>query len=382
MRSVRASLGQVALLVLLNAFVGGMVGLERTVLPLLAEREFGIASAAAATSFIVAFGVSKAFVNLFAGALADRFGRRRVLLAGWLAGVPVPLVILFAPSWEHIVAANVLLGVNQGLAWSMTLNMKLDHAAPTERGLVVGLNEAAGYTGLAAVALATGLLAASFDLRVAPALLGLALALAGLLLAGRARDSTPESAARGRLGPAFRRGSIGALAPLSFGGLATNLKDGALWGLLPLILLARGFDLALIGLVVAAYPVAWGLGQVFFGPWSDHVGRRGLILAGLAAQAVGVAALALAANEAALLGAALLTGTGTAMAYPTLLARVADVSAAEARATALGVYRFWRDTGYAFGALGAGLAADALGGTVALLGVAAVVGIAALVSMR
>ncbi|HET6404130.1 MAG TPA: MFS transporter [Candidatus Thermoplasmatota archaeon] len=361
----------ILLLVVVNAFVGGMVGLERTLLPLLAESEYGVASAAAAFSFIVTFGLSKAFVNLAAGSLADRFGRRRVLLAGWLAGIPVPLVVLFAPSWGYIVAANALLGVNQGLAWSMTVNMKLDRARADERGLVVGLNEAAGYLGVAALAFVTALYAT----REAMGALGLGLALAGLLLSLLARDAERPAARRGELARAFRDR---AFAAPSVAGLATNLKDGALWGLLPLALAARGLDLATIGAVVAAYPVAWGLGQLAFGPFSDRVGRRGLAVVGLALQAAGVAALALAPGAAGALAAAIVVGLGTAMAYPTLLALVADRARPQARATALGVYRFWRDLGYAAGAVGAGVVADAAGFGAALLSVAAFVALAAL----
>ena len=356
----------------MNAFVGGMVGLERTLLPLLAESEFGVASAAAALSFVVTFGLSKAFVNLFAGHLADRYGRRRVLIAGWLAGIPVPIVVLLAPSWGWIVAANALLGVNQGLAWSMTVNMKLDRAPPSARGLVVGLNEAAGYLGVALVAYVTGVLAT----REASSLLGIGLALVGLALSLFARDTPRAPAPRGSLGAAFRDRAL--VAP-SVAGLATNLKDGALWGLLPLLLVARGLDLATVGLVVAAYPVAWGLGQLVFGPLSDRVGRRGLAGAGLALQAAGVLALAIAPAAPWLLAAAAIVGVGTAMSYPTLLALVADLAPEASRATSLGVYRFWRDAGYAVGALGAGALADAAGYGVALGGVAAVALVAALV---
>lgn len=366
---MRSSRLDVALLVVVNAFVGGMVGLERTVLPGLAEERFGLASATAATSFIVAFGVTKALVNLFAGRLADAYGRRRVLVAGWLVGIPVPLLILFAPLWSVVVAANVLLGVNQGLCWSMTVNMKLDLVGPHRRGLVVGLNETAGYTGLAVVAFATGYLAQPFWF-------GFAIALLGLALASLVRETHAPAASR-----------LPGRPPLaaSLGGLATNLKDGALWGLLPLALLAGGATLAQVAIVVAAYPLAWGLTQGVFGWWSDRVGRLALIVGGLVLQAIGVAWLALVPaplpSLAHALAPALALGVGTAMAYPTLLARVADVAPPERRATALGVYRFWRDLGYAIGALGAGILADALGLRVALFAVAAFVALAAAASL-
>jgi len=372
---------QVALLVLLNAFVGAMVGLERTVRPVLAEREFGIASAAAATSFIVAFGLTKAFVNLFAGRLADRFGRKRVLIAGWILGLPVPIMIMLAPSWSFVVAANVLLGVNQGLTWSMTLNMKIDLVPRERRGLVVGLNETAGYTGLAVVAFVTGYLAQPFMLGIAIAVVGLAISLftresTGFLRSSATTQREPANPRFGDTAPPRIRGFalfLGGTNATTVGGLATNLKDGALWGLLPILLLGSGASLAEIAIIVAAYPLAWGLTQGGFGWWSDRVGRVPLIVAGLLIQALGVAWLALAPA----LAPALVTGIGTAMTYPTLLARVADEAPMATRATSLGVYRFWRDLGYAIGALGAGLVADALGIRVALLGVAAVVGAAA-----
>lgn len=363
-------IADIALLVLVNVFVGGMVGLERTTLPLVAERSFGVASAAAATSFLVTFGVAKALTNLAAGRLADRYGRRRILLAGWLCGIPVPLVLVLAPSWGWIVAANALLGVNQGLCWSMTVNMKLDRVGPSRRGLVVGLNEAAGYLGVAIVAFATGLLAATYGARRA-LWLGLVLALVGLALSWGVRESAPRPS--GASVPARGRW----LAPLSFGGLATNLKDGALWGLLPLLLVARGLDLATVGTIVATYPVAWGVGQLVFGPLSDRVGRRGMAASGLVVQAVGVVALAWSDRVGAMLAASAIVGVGTAMSYPTLLALVADLAPPERRATSLGVYRAWRDGGYAVGALGAAVVADVAGFPVALAAVAVVVLLAA-----
>jgi MFS family permease len=357
-----------------------MVGLERTVLPVLAQERFGIASATAATSFIVAFGVTKAFTNLFAGRLADRFGRKHILVTGWLLGVSVPLLILWAPVWPVVVAANALLGVNQGLAWSMTVNMKLDIAGPKRRGLVVGLNEAAGYTGLAVVAFATGFLAQPFYLGIGIAIVGLALSLF-------ARETHPSVFPRehGSVGrpagyPLSTEASADPWGPpwrLSVGGLATNLKDGALWGLLPILLISGGATVATVALVVAAYPLVWGLTQGGFGWWSDRIGRRALVVTGLATQGAGVAWLAFAPG---LLPAAFV-GLGTAMAYPTLLAAVSDAAAPGRRATALGVYRFWRDMGYAVGALGAGVLADLIGVREALFAVAAVVALAALLNL-
>ncbi len=377
-RVERRAVVPIALLVLANAFVGAMVGIERAVLPLLAEREFGVASVAGAVSFIATFGVAKAAMNLAAGSLADRHGRRRVLLAGWLVGLPVPVVLALAPRWEWVLAANVLLGVNQALCWSMTLNMKLDLAGARRRGLVTGLNEFAGYGGLALAALASGAVAARWGLRPAPFLLGVAIALVGLAISAIAPETR---ASRVRVAPAiplrraFREASWSnrTMSAASLAGHATNLKDGALWGLLPGILVARGLGLADVAVVVAAYPAAWGLAQVAFGPLSDHVGRKALIVPGLALQAAGVVAFATAPDRAWALAAAIATGLGTAMAYPTLLALVADASVPAARASHLGVYRAWRDLGYAVGALAAGLVADAAGASAALTTVAIVV---------
>ncbi|HLE97951.1 MAG TPA: MFS transporter, partial [Candidatus Thermoplasmatota archaeon] len=371
---LRTPRAQFALLVVSTLFVGGMVGLERSVLPLLAEREFGVASTAAALGFIATFGVAKAATNLFAGALADRVGRRAVLVAGWLVGLPVPLVVLTADRWEWIVAANVLLGLNQGMTWSMTINMKIDIAGPARRGVATGLNEAAGYVGVALLAGASAAVAARWGLR-APSWLGVAVALSGLALALFARETRPEGsglgagpdgrgpgrasaeagsgAGSGGLRAAFRASAGGdrVLGAASFAGLATNLKDGVLWGLLPIALAARGFGLGTIGLVAAAYPAAWGLAQLATGPASDRLGRRPLVVAGLGVQAAGVVGLAYAQQPATALAAAIVAGLGTALAYPTLQAHVADLVAPRARASALGAYRFWRDGGYVAGAL-------------------------------
>ncbi|MDX1611130.1 MAG: MFS transporter, partial [Candidatus Thermoplasmatota archaeon] len=381
---IRAHLPQFVLLVVTNAFVGGMVGLERTVLPLLAEAEFAIASAAAATSFIATFGVTKAAFNLFAGHLSDAFGRRTLLLVGWAMGLPVPLILLWAPSWGWVLLANVLLGVNQALAWSMTVIMKVDLAEGRERGLALGLNEFAGYTGLALVALATGLIAAQYGLRPAPFYLGVGLAVVGLTLSLFARETLTHAQGEAQQGAGSEEGlpflevakrttlTSPTLSSSSLAGLATNLKDGMLWGLLPVLLASRGMGVDGIGVVVAAYPLVWGTTQVVFGPLSDRVGRKGLIVAGMGLQGVGVLAfLGLASFSGALL-AALAVGLGTAMVYPTLLALVSDHAGPLWRGGALGVYRFWRDLGYAVGALGAGLIADALGLPAAMVAVAGV----------
>ena len=376
---------QFTLLVLLVAFVGGAVGLERSVLPLVAQRDFGIASFTAAVAFISTFGVSKAFTNLFSGALSERVGRRRCLILGWLVGLPVPILIVTANAWWVVLVANVFLGVNQALTWSMTINMKLDLTKIGRRGLVTGLNEFAGYSGMALVAFLTATLVETYEWRTVLLAGGVSLVIGGLLFSLFVRDTTdlarqqsaiitPDKAVGvGRtvsFGQVFQFGTWkdSNLSAASFMGLVTNLKDGLLWGLLPLFLASRQLGIGEIGLVVACYPAVWGLSQLIFGPLSDYLGRRVLITLGVFLQGTGVVSFLLCQDFGGYIAAAIVTGLGTAMAYPTLQAFVSDVSALQWRASALGVYRFWRDIGYAIGALGGGLAADAWGVDSPLLG--------------
>ena len=357
------------LLVVVNAFVGGMVGLERTILPLIALEDFGIASKAAAISFIVTFGVTKAAVNFFAGNLSDHWGRKRILLLGWLIGLPIPVLIMFAQSWFWILFANILLGVNQSLTWSMTVVMKVDIAEPRQRGLAVGLNEFAGYGGVAIIAYVTSVIANQYGLRPEPFYVGLGLALAGLILSAFTKDTRKYNhkndvagAEPLPLGQVFRRTTWtdATLSASSLSGLVTNLKDGMLWGLLPIFLSTKGLSIDQIGAVVALYPIMWSVTQLAFGPLSDRLGRKSLIMPGMALQGVGIMSFVLFNSQGGYFVAAALTGLGTAMVYPTLLALVSDVTEPTWRASALGVYRFWRDLGYAVGALGAGLLADVL----------------------
>ncbi|QYJ15979.1 putative MFS-type transporter YfcJ [Rubrobacter xylanophilus DSM 9941] len=371
---LRENLGQFALLVLVNAFVGGMVGLERTVVPLIGSGEFGLVLRSAIFSFIITFGAVKALSNLFAGGLADRFGRKKVLVAGWLLGVPVPFMIMYAPSWGWIVAANVLLGVNQGLTWSATVIMKIDLVGPRGRGLAVGLNEFAGYLAVGLTALATGYLASAYGLRPEPFYLGVAYAVLGLLisifLVRDTRDHVrlelgehpPESVPLG-FREVFARTSFRNrnLFACSQAGLVNNLNDGMSWGVFPLFFSAFGLGIERIGVLKAAYPAIWGTLQVFTGPLSDRWGRKGLIAAGMWVQAAGIF-LTVATRSFGwwLLGSVLL-GLGTAMVYPALIAAVSDNSHPSWRARSLSVYRFWRDLGYAMGALSAGIIADTLG---------------------
>ncbi len=364
---------QFSLLVLINAFVGGMVGIERTVVPLIGSEEFRIASTTLVVSFIVSFGVVKAFANLVSGQLADKWGRKRVLVLGWLVGLPFPFIIIAAPDWGWIVAANVLLGISQGLAWSMTVIMKIDLVGPKSRGLAVGLNEFAGYLAVGLTALATGYLAADFGLRPAPIYLGIFYAVAGLLLSVLlVRDTRShvqlESAAlpddqRLSFRQVFARTSFKDrnLFAASQAGLVNNLNDGMSWGIFPLFYASFGLGVERIGLLKALYPVTWGLLQLVTGPLSDRWGRKGLIVAGMWVQAGG---LFLTASTHALgwwIVGSMLLGLGTAMVYPSLIAAVSDASHPSWRARSLSVYRFWRDLGYAVGALAAGIIADRFG---------------------
>ncbi|WP_042875926.1 MFS transporter [Cupriavidus necator] len=373
---LRENLGQFSLLVLVNAFVGAMVGLERSILPAIAEQDFHIAARTSILSFIVVFGITKALTNYFAGRFSDRFGRKRVLVAGWLVAIPVPFILMWAPNWNWVVGANVLLGVSQGLTWSTTVIMKIDLVGPKQRGLAMGLNEFAGYFAVAASALATGWTAAHFGLRPEPFYLGVVYVAAGLLLSALAvretrdhvvhelREHHPQAVAD-KLSQAeiFRRTSLTDrnLSSVSQAGLVNNLNDGMAWGLFPLVYAAAGMTLSQIGVLAAIYPAIWGALQILTGALSDKIGRKWLIVWGMWLQAGGIAVTAVAAELRVFgLGAALL-GIGTAMVYPTLLATIGDVAHPSWRASAVGVYRLWRDLGYAVGALLAGITADMFG---------------------
>ncbi len=393
---LRANLAQFTLLVGVNALVGGMVGQERTVLPLLAGQVFGLQAVTAALTFILAFGVVKAVTNLAAGALSDRHGRKPVLVAGWLIGLPVPLLLMWAPSWGWVVAANVLLGINQGLTWSTTVIMKIDLAGPERRGLAMGLNEAAGYGAVAVTAYLTGLVAARYGLRPEPFYLGLAYAGLGL---GASVLFVRETHAHARQEAADRRpGSSGvgdtlslgqvaaltsfrerALSAASQAGMVNNLNDGLAWGLLPLLFARGGLGVGRIGLLAAAYPAVWGAGQLLTGSMSDRLGRKRLIVGGMWLQAAALALTAATRGFVPWLAGAVLLGVGTAMVYPTLLAAVGDVAHPRWRASAVGVYRLWRDGGFAVGALLGGVVADLLGLAAAVWAVAALTGLSGLV---
>src|SRR6266571_1144212 len=365
---------QFALLILINAFVGGMVGIERTVVPLIGSEEFGIASTTIVASFIVSFGVVKALANLVSGQLADAWGRKHVLVLGWLVGLPVPFMIMWAPGWAWVVAANALLGINQGLAWSMTVIMKIDLVGPKSRGLAVGLNEFAGYLAVGVTAFLTGYLASRYGLRPVPIYLGVGYAVLGALLsitlvrdtrqhvrleaAAHSQQSTSMSFREIFVLTSFRDRNLFAA---SQAGLVNNLNDGMSWGIFPLFFASFGLGVERIGILKAVYPATWGILQVATGPLSDRWGRKGLIVAGMWIQSAGLFLTAATRQFEWWLAGSLLLGLGTAMVYPSLIAAVSDTSHPTWRARSLSVYRFWRDLGYAIGALSAGIIADIFG---------------------
>ena len=387
---LRANWRQFALLVVVNAFVGAMVGLERTVIPLIAEQDFGLVARSLILSFLVSFGIVKALANLFAGRFSDRVGRKRILVAGWLAGLPVPFLLILAPSWGWIVLANVLLGINQGLCWSTTVIMKIDLVGPKQRGLAMGLNEFAGYVAVSLSAFGTGYLAAHYGLRPVPFLPGIAFALLGLFLSlFFVRETRGHARQEGITGNKGNKGNEGnkvksfteillltswrdrALFAVSQAGMVNNLNDGMVWGLIPIFLAGSGLPLEQVGVIAGAYPGVWGISQLFTGALSDRWGRKWMIVAGMWVQAIGIALFVIGKTFAVWLGGAILLGIGTALVYPTLLAAVSDVAHPDWRATAVGVYRLWRDGGYAVGALLSGVLADLFGIPLAIAAIGA-----------
>jgi MFS family permease len=372
---------QFTLLVLLNCFVGGMVGLERTIVPLIGTEEFRIDSDLVVFSFIIAFGVVKALTNLVSGILADKYTRKKVLVLGWLVGLPVPFLLAWGPGWNWIILANILLGISQGLAWSMTVNMKIDLVGPTKRGFAMGLNEAAGYVAVGLTALLTGYLASQYGLRPQPFYIGIFYTIAGLLLSvliikdtrkhAHLESSQIKSTSSGEAAhkPAllwvfkettFKNRNLFAV---SQAGLINNLNDGMSWGVFPLLFISAGVSLEGVGWIKAIYPVVWGLGQIITGPLADRIGRKPLIVWGMIIQALGHLVIGLESFSplTAGLSGSVLLGIGTAMVYPSMLAAVSDAAHPSWRASSLGVYRFWRDIGYAVGALMAGIVAGLLG---------------------
>lgn len=361
---------QFSLLVLVNAFVGGMVGLERTILPQIAEADFGLAAKTAILSFIIVFGVTKAFTNYYAGVLANRMGRRNLLILGWLFALPVPVILMEADHWNWIIAANILLGINQGLAWSSTVVMKIDLVGERNRGFAMGLNEFAGYVALAAVAFATGYIAHEYGLRPYPFYLGIALAVVGfvtslIFIKDTKKHVLLESVVSTipKLRNVFwdttwNHRNIGSVTQA---GLVNNLNDGMVWGLFPILLAAKGFDLNEIGIIVAIYPAIWGIGQLFTGSLADKFCKKNLLFWGMLLQGVALVAM-LWANTFGLFAAlSSVLGIGTAIVYPTFLAAVSDYTHPQERPKSIGIFRLWRDLGYAIGAILTGLIADKYG---------------------
>ena len=395
---LRENWPQFTLLILINAFVGGMAGIERTLVPLIGSEEFGLTSTTLVTSFIISFGLVKALSNLVSGQLADRWGRKRVLILGWMAGLPVPFMLMWAPDWSWIIVANALLGVSQGLAWSMTVIMKIDLAGSRSRGLAVGLNEFAGYLAVGLTALATGYLASIYGLRPEPIYLGVAYAIFGTALSVFLVRDTRAHVALEMGGATAAQPSLSFrqvfalttykdrnLFAASQAGLVNNLNDGMSWGIFPLFYSAFGLGLDRIGLLKAIYPIVWSLLQIITGPLSDRWGRKGLIVAGMWLQAVALLLTALTRDFGWWLAASILLGIGTAMVYPSLIAAVSDASHPSWRARSLSVYRFWRDLGYAIGALAAGLIADAFGFAAAIAAIAGLTflsGVVTAIAMR
>jgi MFS family permease len=379
---------QFTILVIVNAFVGGMVGLERSILPQIAAEEFQLVVSSAILSFIVVFGISKAITNYFTGVLANRYGRKNLLIAGWIIGIPIPLILMYAPNWNWIIAANILLGINQGLAWSSTVVMKIDLVGEKQRGFAMGLNEFAGYLAVASVAFLTGWIANSFGIRPYPFYIGFALVALGLFSSIFLVKDTQshvaieaKSTAIPRLKHVFwdttwRHKNIGSI---SQAGLVNNLNDGMIWGILPILLFSKGFHLTEIGILTAIYPAVWGIGQLFTGKMADNYSKRLLLFAGMFLQAIALIFLIWAHSFAHFALLSVLLGWGTAMVYPTFLAAIAENTHPVDRAKSIGIFRLWRDLGYAIGAIITGILADLFGFSASILFIGLITAISAFV---
>ena len=367
---LKENLPQFLLLVLVNAFVGGMVGLERSILPQIAEVEFGMAVKTAILSFIIVFGISKALTNYFMGRLANRYGRKSLLVAGWLFAIPVPFLLFYAQSWNWILWANVFLGINQGLAWSSTIIMKIDLVGPKNRGLAMGINESAGYLAVGVMAFLSAFIASEYGLYPYPFYIGFILVFLGLFTSILFVKDTrafakleSQTSTVSKLKSVFRDTTFSNsnLSSITLAGLANNLNDGMMWGLLPILLYSLSFSIAEIGILAAVYPTIWGLGQLFTGALGDKYSKKLLLVLGMLIQAIGIFMIAYSTSYQTIFIAAVLLGVGTAMVYPIFLAAIADYTHPEQRAECIGVYRLWRDLGYAIGALSSGIIADIYG---------------------
>jgi MFS family permease len=376
---LRENWRQFALLVIVNGFVGGMVGLERSILPQIAEQEFAIAAKTAILSFIIVFGIVKAITNYYAGALANKFGRKNLLVAGWVIAIPIPLMLMFAPNWNWIIAANVLLGINQGLAWSSTVVMKIDLVGEKQRGFAMGLNEFAGYLAVALIAFLTGYIAGEYGIRPYPFYLGIGLVALGLLGSIFLIKDTRHHVAKETSSSALPRlknifwdttWKDRNLGTVTQAGLVNNLNDGMAWGIFPILLAGKGFNLEQIGIVTAVYPAVWGIGQLFTGKMADKFCKKDLLFAGMFLQALALVSLAAASSMFHFVTLSAVLGWGTAMVYPTFLATVAENTHPQDRAKSIGIFRLWRDLGYAIGAILTGLIADwiSIGASILFIG--------------
>lgn len=379
---------QFVLLVIINAFVGGMVGLERNILPQLAEKEFNLASKTAIFSFIISFGITKAICNYFTGKLANKIGRKKLMIIGWLFALPIPYLLIFSHNWNWIILANILLGLSQGLTWSMAVIMKIDLVGSKKRGLAVGINEFAGYLSVGLVAFLTGYIANHFGIRPYPFYLGIVFSMAGLLLTiVFLKDTKTHVETESKVSSIPLLNSIfldttikhKSLSGITQAGLVNNLNDGMTWGLLPLLLLSKNFGLYEIGILTAIYPSVWGLSQLFTGKLSDSYSKKMLLFWGMLIQAIGIFLLVYASLKIHFVFIGVALGFGTALVYPTFINAIADFTHPTQRAESLGIFRFWRDLGYAFGAILTGFIADRFGLSISIIAIGVLTGISALI---
>jgi len=364
---LKENLNQFSLLVIVNAFVGGMVGLERSILPEIAEKEFGLTTKSIILSFIIIFGITKAITNYYTGALANKYGRKNLLILGWIIGIPIPFILMYAPSWNWIIFANILLGINQGLAWSSTVVMKIDLVGEKSRGFAMGLNEFAGYLSVAIVAFLTGWIASNYGLRPYPFYIGIILVILGLIFSVFFIKDTKHHVAKeskSNITPlmksifwdtTWKNNNLGAV---SQAGLINNLNDGMVWGIFPLLLISKNFTIEQIGIITAIYPAVWGIGQLFTGKMADKYPKKEMLFWGMLLQATTLLFFVLAKEMHQYIILSAILGWGTAMVYPTFLASIAENTNPIDRAKSIGIFRLWRDLGYAIGAIITGIIAD------------------------